>query len=198
MISAVTAQGPAAVLHLHRQLHRRRGSSSSAASCMADTDGPVYLVVDGHPAHRAKLVTRVRRRHRGPAEAVPAARLLPAAQPRRVGLEERQARPGRAHQRHTTPTSSRPRSSVRCDGCRNCPRSSGHSSPTRTCATSPHDQSQLTNDLLSKVTCCAAVKGAGFGWKPRYASVGDSAEVPERDRLHIHANFARIAQSPLS
>ncbi len=53
----------------------------------------------------------------------------------------------------TTPTSSRPRSWVRYDACRNCPRLSGHSSLTRTCATSQHDQSQLTNDLLSKVVC---------------------------------------------
>ncbi|MGD9529949.1 MAG: transposase [Dehalococcoidia bacterium] len=27
-----------------------------AKKLMADTDGPIYLVVDGHPAHRAKLV----------------------------------------------------------------------------------------------------------------------------------------------
>ena len=66
MISAVTAQGAAAVLHLHWQLLLRfstfTGSFTGARfiefcrKLLADTDGPVYLVVDGHPAHRAKVV----------------------------------------------------------------------------------------------------------------------------------------------
>ena len=45
----------AAVLHLHRQLHRRP-VHRVLRKLIADTDGPVYLVVDGHPTHRSKLV----------------------------------------------------------------------------------------------------------------------------------------------
>ena len=56
MISAVTAQG------LLRFSTFTGGFTAArfiefCKKLLADTDGPVYLVVDGHPAHRAKLVT---------------------------------------------------------------------------------------------------------------------------------------------
>jgi hypothetical protein len=55
MISAVTAQGLL-------RFATYTGSFSAARfiefarKLMADTRGPVYLVVDGHPTHRSKLV----------------------------------------------------------------------------------------------------------------------------------------------
>src|SRR3954451_144690 len=55
MISAVTAQGLL-------RFSTYTGSFTAARfiefcrKLMADTDGPVYLVVDGHPTHRSKLV----------------------------------------------------------------------------------------------------------------------------------------------
>ena len=99
MISAVTAQG---LLRFSTYTGSFTGARfiEFCRKLMADTDGPVYLVVDGHPTHRSKLVKEFVASTDGPAAAVRAARLLPAAQPRRVGLEEREARPGRAHQRH--------------------------------------------------------------------------------------------------
>ena len=55
MISAVTAKGLL-------RFSTYTGSFTSARfiefcrKLMADTDGPVYLVVDGHPTHRSKAV----------------------------------------------------------------------------------------------------------------------------------------------
>jgi len=56
MISAVTAQG------LPRFATYTGGFTAArliefCKKLMNDADGPVYLVVDGHPAHRAKIVT---------------------------------------------------------------------------------------------------------------------------------------------
>jgi hypothetical protein len=63
------------------------------------------------------------------------------------GSVERQHRaPGRFHHDRVgapaspAPRTSRPRSSARYGDCRRCPLSSGHSSPTPICATSPHDR----------------------------------------------------------
>ena len=91
MISAVTAQGLL-------RFATYTGSFTAARfiefcrKLIADTDGPVYLVVDGHPTHRSKLVKEFVASTDGALQAVRAARLLPTAQPRRVGLEERQLR----------------------------------------------------------------------------------------------------------
>jgi transposase len=57
MISAVTAQGLL-------RFSTYTGSFTAARfiefarKLLADADGPVYLVVDGHPTHRAKIVTQ--------------------------------------------------------------------------------------------------------------------------------------------
>lgn len=55
MISAVTAQG---LLRFTTFTGSFTGARfiEFARKLMADTDGPVYLVVDGHPAHRARVV----------------------------------------------------------------------------------------------------------------------------------------------
>jgi transposase len=77
--------------------------------------------------------------------------------------------------RHSlNPTTSRPRSSARCAGCRNSRTSSVPSSSTPTFATSPRDQGPLTNELFSRrapsgfsltiggcAGCSATVLGAG-------------------------------------
>jgi len=56
MISAVTAQG---LLRFTTFTASFTGARfiEFCPKLMADTDGPVHLVVDGHPAHRAKIVT---------------------------------------------------------------------------------------------------------------------------------------------
>jgi transposase len=56
MISAVTAQG---LLRFSTFTGSFTGARfiEFAKKLLADTDGPVYLIVDGHPAHRAKVVT---------------------------------------------------------------------------------------------------------------------------------------------
>ena len=55
MISAVTAQG---LLRFSTYTGSFTGARfiEFARKLLADTDRPVYLVVDGHPTHRSKLV----------------------------------------------------------------------------------------------------------------------------------------------
>ncbi|MFN2535493.1 MAG: IS630 family transposase, partial [Pseudonocardiaceae bacterium] len=55
MVSAVTAQGLLRFSTFTGSFTATR-FIEFARKLMADADGPVYLVVDGHPAHRAKLV----------------------------------------------------------------------------------------------------------------------------------------------
>ena len=64
-----------------------------------DSPGPVYLIVDGHPAHRATATKEFAASTEGRRICFPA-RLLTRAQSRRMGLEERQARPHRQDRRH--------------------------------------------------------------------------------------------------
>ena len=151
MISAVTAQG---LLRFSTYTGSLTGARfiEFCRKLIADTDRPGLPGRRRPPHPPVQAGQGVRRLHRGPAAAVRAARLLPAAQPRRVGLEERQARPGRAHQRH------RPRRLQDQGHRRAAPTaetartSSGRSSPTPTFATSQHDQSPLTNELFSIIT----------------------------------------------
>ncbi len=100
-----------------------------------DAGGPVYLIVDGHPDHRATATKEFAASTQGRRKPSHPARLLTRAQPRRMGLEERQARPDRQDRRHQQ---ARPQSQGhrRLRRRRNAPDWSGPSSPTRTCATS--------------------------------------------------------------
>ena len=145
MISAVTARGRrgfdlhgsltgARFIEFCRKLMTEPTARSTWSSTATPPTGPSWSKSSS-------------RQPRG-AAAVRAARLLPAAQPRRVGLEERQTRPRR---RPAPPDlmTSRPRSSARCAGCRNSRTSSAASSSTPTFATSPRDQGPLTNELFS-------------------------------------------------
>jgi hypothetical protein len=61
---------------------------------LADTPGLVFLIVDGHPVHRSNAVEAFAVSTEGRLRLFPA-RLLARTQPRRVGVEEHQARPGR-------------------------------------------------------------------------------------------------------
>ena len=76
---------------------------------MADTDGPVDLVVDGHPAHRAKLVTDFVADTEGRLRLF----MLPAYSPQLNPDEwvwKNVSTTGSGAPASTTPTSSRPRS----------------------------------------------------------------------------------------
>ena len=101
MISAVTAQGllrfPTYTGSSHRGAIHRVLPQAHGRHRRAGLPGRRR---PPHPPVQAR--EGIRRLHRRCAPAVCAARLLPAAQPRRVGLEERQTRPRRAHQRHRT------------------------------------------------------------------------------------------------
>ena len=55
-----------------------------------DAPGPVYLIVDGHPAHRAAAVKQYIASTEGRLKLF-RPRLLTRAQSRRMGLEKRQA-----------------------------------------------------------------------------------------------------------
>jgi len=101
MISAVTAQG---LLRFATYTGSFTGARfiEFCRKLMADAEGPVYLVVDGHPTHRSKLVKEFVASTDGALKLFVLPAYSPPAQPRRMGVEERQARPGRAHQRHRT------------------------------------------------------------------------------------------------
>jgi hypothetical protein len=102
MISAVTAQG---LLRFSTYSGSFTGARfiEFCRKLIADTDRPVYLVGDGHPTHRSKAAKDFVASTDGqlklfvlPAYSTP----IPRTQPRRVGLGERQTRPGRTYQRH--------------------------------------------------------------------------------------------------
>jgi transposase len=98
MISAVTAQGKL-------RFATYTGSFTAALfidfckKLLHDTDGPVYLVVDGHPTHKAKAVKTFVEGTNGKLKLFVLPAYSPHLNPDEVGLEERQARPRRPHQR---------------------------------------------------------------------------------------------------
>ncbi|MFD2420094.1 transposase [Amycolatopsis pigmentata] len=57
MISAITAQGALRFAVFDGSLDAKR-FIEFCNRLMHDTDGPVYLVLDGHPAHRARVTKR--------------------------------------------------------------------------------------------------------------------------------------------
>jgi transposase len=154
MISAVSAKGALRFAVFE--------GTTTAASFIAfckrlvhDAPGPVFLIVDGHPAHRSKAV----RTWSPPLPAASSCSPCPATRPSstptngsgRTSRTTASPRPGSPAR-----TTSRPGPSARCAASRNCPAWSPRSSPTRTCATSPQpkqpDNSQTcipTYSLLS-------------------------------------------------
>jgi hypothetical protein len=129
MISAVTAQG---LLRFTTFADSFTGARfiEFARTLLADSDGPVYLVVDGHPAHRARVVKDFVASTDG------ALRLfvLPAS-PRSAtptsGSGRTSSTTASGALQPSTPTTSSPRSSALSAACRRCPTSSERSSPTR-------------------------------------------------------------------
>ena len=161
MLSAVSAQGALRFM-VHEGTVNAAVFIDFCKRLLRDAAGPGLPGRGRPPRPPGPGHHRVRRLHRGPAEAVPAARLLTRAQPRRVGVEERQARPRRQDHRHQPRTTSKPPSSPPCGGCRNSPPSSGDSSPIRACATSPHNihgVDLLTNSLVSEGWVCEVAAG---------------------------------------
>jgi transposase len=98
MLSAVSAQGALRFM-IHEGTVNAAVFIDFCKRLLRDADGPVYLVVDGHPAHRARATTEFVASTKGRLRLF----LLPAyspEQPRRVGVEEREARPYRQDHRH--------------------------------------------------------------------------------------------------
>ena len=141
MISAVTAQG------------RLRFSPYSGGftaerfieffkKLIHDTYGAVYLVVDGHPTHKASAVKRFVEGTNGALKLF----VLPAYSPQ-LNLDEwvwknvKTTASGAPASR--PPRNSKPRSSPHSAACKTCPASCAHSSPTPTCATSPQESTYL-------------------------------------------------------
>src|SRR6187549_548961 len=84
-------------------VQRWRDEDFPAIRAQAKAEGATVYFGDEagiHSDHHAQAGQTVRCLHRRATATVRAARLLPAAQPRRVGLEEPHAEPRRAHQRH--------------------------------------------------------------------------------------------------
>jgi hypothetical protein len=137
MISAVTAQGKL-------RFATYTGSFTAATfidfckKLLADTGRAVYLVVDGHPTHKAKAVKDFVASTDGRLKLF----ILPPT-PRNStptnGYGRTSSTIASAAPASATPTSSRTRSSVRYADSRTGPISSEHSSPTPNSATSPHN-----------------------------------------------------------
>jgi transposase len=133
MISAVTARG---LLRFSTYTGSLTGARfiEFCTKLMHDTAGPVYLVVDGHPTHRSKLVKEFVASTDGRLRLF----VLPAYSPQLnpdewVWKNVKHDRAGAPAS--PTPTPSKPRSSARSVDCRRCPTSSGRSSPIPTSAT---------------------------------------------------------------
>lgn len=136
MISAVTAQG---LLRFSTFTGSFTGARfiEFARKLLADTDGSVYLVVDGHPAHRARVVKDFVASTEG------ALRLfvLPAYSPQLnpdewVWKNVKHDRGGRTAV--VDAEDFKTRSSARCAACRTAHIVRASADPTS--ATSPHDQ----------------------------------------------------------
>lgn len=141
MISAVTAKG-ALRFAVYEGNTNAEVFIDFCKRLLHDTVGPVYLVVDGHPAHRATATTQFVASTDGRLKLV----FLPGYSPelnsdewvwRNVKTARIKGKPSRAK-----PTS-RPKQ-ARYGVCGNCRTSSVGSSPTPTCDTSPHNHDRPT------------------------------------------------------
>ena len=119
MISAVTAQGLL-------RFSTYTGSFTAARfiefcrKLMADTDGPVYLVVDGHPTHRSKLVKEFVAATEGRC-GCSCCPPTPRSSTPTSGSGRTSSTTGSGAPASPDPTSSRRRSSARCGDCRRLP-----------------------------------------------------------------------------
>jgi hypothetical protein len=128
MVSAVTAKG-ALRFAVYDEKFTARLFIDFAKRLLHDTHGPVYLIVDGHPTHRAKAVKQFVASTRGRLKLFLLPGYSPELNPDEMGAEEGQARQDPLPRRHQQ-RRPRPRPSARCVDCRNCHTSSAASSPT--------------------------------------------------------------------
>jgi hypothetical protein len=115
MLSAVTARGALRFM-VHEGTVNAAVFIDFCKRLLHDASGRVYLIVDGHPAHRAKATTQFVASTDGRLRLIFLPGYSSELNPRRMGLEERQTRPhrqNRCHQqtrpqnqshRRTTPT----------------------------------------------------------------------------------------------
>src|ERR671921_617795 len=147
MISAVTAQG---LLRFATYTGSLTGARfiEFCRKLIADTEGPVYLVVDGHPAHRSTAVTQFVAATDGRLRLF----VLPAYSPQPnpdewVWKNVKHDRVGRTSA--TGPDDFKAKIVSALRRLQKMPHIVRAFSPTPTSATSKHDQSPLTNELLS-------------------------------------------------
>jgi transposase len=135
MLSAVSAQGAlrftaAVFIEFYKRL-------------LHDADGPVHLVVDNHPAHRARATAEFLASTDGRLKL----HFLPGYSPE-LDPDEwvwKNVKHGRVGKTGVNSQDDlKAKSSPRSDACRSCPPSSVASSTTRTCATSPHERGSST------------------------------------------------------
>ena len=116
---------------------------------MADAEGPVYLVVDGHPTHRSKLVKEFVASTDGALKLF----VLPAdprSSTRTSGCGRTSSTTGSDAPPSPDPDEFKSKIIGALRRLQKLPHIVREVSPIPTCGTSPHDQSQLTNELLSK------------------------------------------------
>jgi transposase len=101
MISAVTAQGALRFSIITGTL-TAAGFIDFCQRLLHDAHGPVFLILDGHPVHRSRAVREFADATDGRLRLFGDPGLFTPAQPRRVGVEERQTRPGGTGRGHRT------------------------------------------------------------------------------------------------
>jgi transposase len=140
MLSAVSAQG-ALRFTVHEGTVNAAVFIDFCKRLLRDTEhaggGPVYLVVDDHPAHRAKATAEFVASTNGRLQLFFLPGYSPELNPDKwVWKNVKHDRIGKTGA--SGPDDLKARSSPRCDACRNSPRPSEGSLPIRACATSPH------------------------------------------------------------
>jgi DDE superfamily endonuclease len=98
MISAASAKG--ALRFAVYEGNTNAGILTDFCKRLLHSPGSVYLIVDGHPAHRATATKEFATFTEGRLKLVFLPRLLARAESRRMGLEERQASSHRQDRRH--------------------------------------------------------------------------------------------------
>ena len=167
MISAVTAKGTLRFSIVEGTLN----AAKFIAFCkrlLHDTDGPVFLILDGHPVHRSKAVRAFAESTDGRLRLYRIPGYSPQLNPDEwVPKNVKHDRVGRAGV--SGPTSSKPSQSQHYADSRPCPTSSADSSPS---PTSPTSQKPPEVDLLTT--------GVSISGGP--SSEGDEHEGNQRRR----------------
>jgi transposase len=142
MISAVTAQG-ALRFAVYGQATTAQVFIDFCTRLLHDADGPVYLIVDGHPAHRATATKEFVISTEGRLKLFFLPGYSPELNPDEwVWKNVKHDRTARSAS--PAKTASKPKPSAHYGDYRSSPTSSAGPSPTPTCATSPHNNNQST------------------------------------------------------